>query len=148
MSSLRTATLDELEGCLLDGRTLEQSVEEYGATQAALDNAIAQAEVDGFEVVTAAPDVLLLDLDSPAAEAQFARVLPVVTEKFRVIEQTWWPSKSGNRHVRLRLAEDHAPAVRYALELALGSDGVRGALEIVQMYAGCEEPSILFKPER
>ena len=115
-------------------------------TPEALDGAIMLAKERGFEVVTADERTLLLDLDTLEARAQYGRVFPILTEHFGVDSVEEWASKSGNRHVRIRLSLPQSPAVRYGLQAALGSDGVREALILVQHRNGCEEPSILFKP--
>lgn len=141
--------LMELTDDVILGVKIElKEAEEYTGRVEAFAAKIEEAKAQGFEVVQSDDVTLLLDLDSAHAVAQFDRVLPVVTEHFRVIKQESWPSKSGNLHVKLTLAEPQPPGVRYALEAALGSDGVRTALTFVQLFAGCNEPSILFKPKR
>jgi hypothetical protein len=117
-------------------------------TQPALDAVIAQAQAEGFEVVRASYSVLLLDLDTPAAVAQFDRVLPIVQEHFGVLGMERWRSKSGNTHISVTLSAAQPWAVRYALEAALGSDGLRSALALLQMINGCNEASILFRPKQ
>lgn len=119
-----------------------------GLTQAALDAAIAQAEAEGFEVVRATDSCLLLDLDTPEALAQYARVLPILMENCLGYEAERWQSKSGNTHVRVTLNGQHPWAVRYALQAALGSDGVREVLAVLRMMNGCDEASNLFRPKK
>lgn len=116
--------------------------------QLELDAAILQAKIDGFEVVRADDTHLLLDLDNEQALAQFDRVLPVVMEHFGATDIERWRSKSGNTHIRLRIASPQPWAVRYALQTALGSDGVRDVLAIVQMLNGCDEAAMLFRPQQ
>lgn len=116
-------------------------------TQPALDAVIAQAQAEGFEVVRASDNVLLLDLDTSAALEQFDRVLPIVSQHFGVAGIERWRSKSGNTHMRVTINTAQPWAVRYALETALGSDGVRGTLGLLQMINGCDEASILFRPQ-
>lgn len=115
--------------------------------QQELDARIAQAIADGFEVVRGADDVLLLDLDTPAALEQYNRILPCVMEHFSVLEVEEWASKSGHTHVRLKVGYGLPWAMRYALQAALGSDGLREALAIRQMLNGCDEAAILFRPK-
>lgn len=116
--------------------------------QLELDAAILQGKIDGFDVVRADDTHLLLDLDNEQALAQFDRVYPVVAEHFGATDIERWRSKSGNTHIRLRLAMPQPWAVRYALQAALGSDGVRDVLAVVQMLNGCDEASMLFRPQQ
>lgn len=114
--------------------------------QDALDVRIAQAEAEGFLVIKADAKTLLLDLDTPDSLKQFGRVLPVMKEHLGVTEISGWNSKSGRCHIRLTMAEKQPWQIRYAMQAALGSDGMREALAIRQMLNGCDEASILFKP--
>lgn len=116
------------------------------ASPEALAAVIMAAKADDFTVVTADAHTLLLDLDTPEALKQFKRVLPIVQEHFGAGTPEKWKSKSGNTHVRIPLDDETPYAVRYMLQAALGSDGVREALHMVQIYAGCVEPCVLFKP--
>jgi hypothetical protein len=58
-----------------------------------------------------------------------------------------WASKSGNTHIRIALAYPQPWAVRYALQAALGSDGVKEVLALMQMQNGCDEATMLFRPK-
>lgn len=116
--------------------------------QEAFDEACAFAVLDGFEVVGGDDRTLLLDLDSPHAWVQYERVLRVVEEHYLVESIESWASKSGNTHVRVKLFDPVPQSTRYALQAALGSDGVREALHFVQLANGVAEPCVLFKPPR
>lgn len=110
---------------------------------------IAEAEKNGFMVMHGDDTTLLLDLDTKAASEQCARVLPTVLQYFNVIDTQEWKSKSGNRHVKLTLGTPQPAYVRYALQAALGSDGVKEVLTLLREKSGCEEfSSLLFKPRR
>lgn len=115
-------------------------------TPDALAAAIELAKEDGFEVVQSNDRTLLLDLDSAWAREQFDRVLPIVNEHIGVDHVEEWSSKSGNTHVKVVLIQSLPIDMRVLLQAALGSDGVREALALVQHRNGCEEPSVLFKP--
>lgn len=119
-----------------------------GLTQELFDEAMAQAIADGFEVIRGTPSTLLLDLDTDAAWAQFERVLPTVEKTVGTLGLRQWPSKSGNRHVQLKLVGDLPALLRIALQAALGSDGVREALALKRLENGIAEPSSLFRPTR
>jgi hypothetical protein len=114
--------------------------------QEELNAHVAEAEANGFETVRADDSTLLLDLDNEYALAQYDRVLPTIMQHFGPVGIDRWHSKSGNTHIRVRLGTPQPWAVRYALQAALGSDGVRDVLSVLQMQNGCDEASILFKP--
>lgn len=115
--------------------------------QLELDAAILQGRLDGFAVERADDYSLLLDIDTPHAMAQYERVLPLVSEHFGAVEKERWASKSGNTHIRVHLPCALPWHMRYALESALGSDGVRSVLALRQMLNGCDEASMLFRPQ-
>lgn len=110
------------------------------------DEASAKATADGFTVYRSEPSVLLLDLDTEASVKQYAKVRPVLEQTITVLEEERWASKSGNLHIRLVLEGNLEPLHRFALQAALGSDGVREALSIAYLLEGVEEPSLLFRP--
>lgn len=113
--------------------------------QEELDEHVAEAIKEGYEVIWGNDHTLLIDLDSIAAMDCFEEVLPTVLELFPVKQIYRWISKSNNRHVMIELDVKLPWEVRYALEAALGSDGVRTALAIRQMENGCKEASVLFR---
>src|SRR5262245_55939864 len=94
-------------------------------TQAALDEAIAEATAKGFEVVRGNDTTLLCDLDSPAAIERFHTVYPLVEEYFGADDYESWESKSGNMHVLVKLNGPLHVTTRLLLQAALGSDGKR-----------------------
>lgn len=120
-----------------DGGTLTPERLEYDLRKAA----------ETFDVVRSRPDLLLIDLDTPEAAAQFERVLPKVRDHFGVERVETWPSKSGNTHAAVTLSKGQPIWVRLALQAALGSDGVREVLGLTRVRNGCEEPSALFRPK-
>lgn len=115
-------------------------------TQLSVEATIAKAEAEGFEVIRADDKTLLLDLDTEHARAQFERVLPTVQQYFNIVEREEWASKSGNLHVKLTLKDHTGPFLRYALQAALGSDGVKETLTLVRELKECDCASLLFKP--
>lgn len=120
---------------------------ESNLTPQALAKAISSGIERGFEVIQSGPRVLLLDLDSPFARAQYERVRPVLLQYVDVTGSSHWSSKSGNDHKVIRLAEDMPIRDRIIWQAALGSDGVKEALSLVAINAGVEEPCLLFKPK-
>jgi hypothetical protein len=119
----------------------------YASSPVALNAAISAASKAGFEVIQSDAHTLLCDLDTEHAVEQFHRVYPIVEQHFAAQRFEMWKSKSGNTHARVFLGlAIHDPADRYLLQAALGSDGKREALSLVQLIADCIEPSVLFKP--
>jgi hypothetical protein len=115
-------------------------------TPEALAGAIKLAEEEGFEVVRGNDATLLLDLDTEHAVEQFYRVLPIVEEHFGVESHETWSSKSGKTHAAVKLTAPLPCVQRLLLQAALGSDGKREALGLLQLQNGCAEPNVLFKP--
>lgn len=114
---------------------------------AANEATIAQGKADGFEVITGDAATLLLDIDTPASRKQYERVMPTLQQYFAVKSIEEWPSKSNNAHIRITLSQPiDDPFARYALQAALGSDGVKEVLTVIRERNGCASSSILFKP--
>ncbi len=113
-----------------------------------IEEAIADAEKSGFEVVRSTDTTLLLDLDDPAALAIFSMMMRRLERVFRLKEIARWRSKSKRGlHVLVECASMPFQA-RVALQSCLGSDPMREALAIAMALDGKENPSVLFKPKR
>jgi hypothetical protein len=109
---------------------------------------VAKAIAEGFTVVRSDDTHLLLDLDSPAALAQYQRVLPLIEEKYGTAQQIQsWRSRGGNTHVYIELEKPLDLRLRLMLQAALGSDGVKEVLSMVAVDNGVPEPSLLFMPQ-
>lgn len=118
-------------------------------TPTALAATISVAESEGLTVVSADDSTLLLDLDTAAAREQYERVLPSVQQYFDVTSIESWQSRGGNLHVKLTLGTPRPAYLRYALQAALGSDGVKETLTLMRELSGCgAQSSILFRPPR
>ena len=117
-------------------------------TPEAYQEAISKAQEDGFVVVQGSPTFLLLDLDDPASEQQYNRVLPLLQQNLAAIEYERWASKSGKLHILVQLSLPLPITTRIALQAVLGSDSVREMLSILAVSQGVEEPSLLFKPSQ
>lgn len=115
-------------------------------TQEGLDEAIAYAESNGYIVERGNNYNMLLDLDTPEAEATFARVLPLLVEYFPVADVVTWKSKSGHTHVRITTTQSLPVPTRLFMQAAMGSDGVREMLGMIQVGNGVVEPNVLFRP--
>lgn len=119
----------------------------FSLDQDELDECIKDAREAGFEIITADQHTLLLDLDTEFAYKLYASRVTVLHEHYDVRKIEQWLSKSGkNRHVRITMGESWDAPTRYAFQAALGSDGMRELLALVQLRNGCDEPCILFKP--
>ena len=115
---------------------------------AAFEEAGATAIADGFEIVQAFSNQLLLDLDSIEAQERYDLMIPLIRSNFGVLEVEQWPSKTpGHWHRRITLAEpDLTVSQRIALQAVLGSDPSREALNVKRMLMGIEDPNRLFRP--
>lgn len=114
------------------------------ATRLAEDIALAKQT---YDVIQSDSFTLLLDLDTPEAKAQYARVFPKFVEHYEPLSSNTWLSKSGNTHVSITLRDPLPLRERIALQAALGSDGVKEVLSLVRARNGCSEPCLLFKPK-
>jgi hypothetical protein len=122
----------------------ECTIENYKSTQ--LEEAIYNAEQNGFEVIHSEVDRLLLDLDDDKALRTYEMVLPTVAETLELKEIDRWKSKSGTGiHVVLS-CKPLCFYARVALQAALGSDPIRECLTVDRADNGLVEPSVLFKP--
>lgn len=103
----------------------------------------------GCELVIANPCELLLDIDSEAGLAQYRGQIKRLKEMFGIKGEIWWTSKSGGvkRHGVISLEENINDTVRVGLEIACGSDPVRGFLGLQRIHTGQLFPSVLFKPK-
>lgn len=112
------------------------------------DEEAKEIEKKGWSVLRADNRTLLLDLDTTESFITFTSMIAYIHRHFDVESYSSWPSSSGppHRHAQVKLREDLPPAARNALELVLGSDPVRGLLNIKRLEAGIEEPSRLFVP--
>lgn len=101
------------------------------------------------DVMYGDPHTLLLDIDSDAAWEQFQRQLPIVCEFYNVVDNSYevLPSKSGNRHVIVRLDATLPLTERLMLQATLGSDPRRELLSAAGFMSGQENPVVLFRPK-
>jgi hypothetical protein len=117
-----------------------------------LVEAVEKAREQGAEVVLPPADALtlLLDLDTDAQRAQWIKMRPMLNDRFRIVKEEQWPSKSGNLHVMVTLDPDGvhplSPGDLVNLATACGSDPARALLCTWQAMVGIEEPVMLFRP--
>ena len=105
------------------------------------------AEKRGFFVVAGDPNMLLLDLDTPAAYQQYKKMLSLIKEYFGLGSITEWPSQTpGCVHVVIRIGAKLTATERLLLQACCGSDLKREALGLVLHRRGTKEPSLLFRP--
>lgn len=118
------------------------------------EQAIEEAEINGFEVIYGTEYTLQLDLDSETDYTVFrqnlARLVKVgMFDISYVTKARWeeWRSKSGNRHVVLHLKTAHSVPLRIMFQLMLGSDRTRETLNWQRHLRGIQKPIRLFKPK-
>lgn len=117
----------------------------------ALDRELAtkEAKVLGLNVVEAEYDTLQLDFDTDEQWKLFIDERLPRLYVFMPIKRVWWTeSKSGNKHVYVKLADEWPETTRIALQAALGSDPTREFLNVMRHNAEVESPILLFeKPD-
>ena len=112
------------------------------------DAAIAEAEANGLEVIVAQDNQLLLDIDSPEQEVQFAANKDLLAALWGIVNIQSWKSKSGiGRHVVIDLPQSLTHEQRIGLQAAMGSDGKREIIAMKRAEANDPRPSVLFKPK-
>lgn len=112
------------------------------------DEAIEEAVKNGFEVVYAEPNTLLIDLDDEASIQKFNNNLSILRDMFGSTVVRLWNSKSGNKHAVVTLLGAQLTDIeRVALQTAMGSDCKRELLAIKRIRDGEKIISILFKPK-
>jgi hypothetical protein len=110
------------------------------------EEAVSDARAKGFEVICAAPDRLLIDIDDTESKKHFQRSLGLLRGHFGLVEMERWRSKSGDGwHIVLRCNPCDF-TTRIALQACLGSDRKREALALMMAKDGEPDPSYLFKP--
>lgn len=125
----------------------------YGFTEEAIE---AAAKEKGCTVEWSDDFTLMIDLDSEEAYRTYREMVSLLGDLF---EQTGSevfylepgenvrPSKSGNRHVTLKLRYAADPLTRILLQALLGSDLKRELLSLSRLMAGCRNPIVLFRPQ-
>lgn len=112
-----------------------------------LDDLRVKAAVCGCEVVVADSNTLLIDLDSDTAIATFKANLSAVQDYLSVDKIEYWNSKSGKRHVVVRLTNPlDSPVAGFLLQAALGSDLIRELLNLFDFQSGMTNTNVLFRP--
>jgi hypothetical protein len=104
---------------------------------------------ENLEVIRTRPDILLLDLDSETAHAQYKRNLSLLQKHFGLVEVDTYRSKSmkeNHWHVVVK-CDPCDITTRIALQLALGSDYRREGMALMMIQDGIENPSFLYKPK-
>lgn len=112
------------------------------------EEAIIEAEANGFEVVKSDEFTILLDLDGEEAKKRFDSMRSFLDQCFTIMGQEEWTSKSGgdHKHIKLILAGPLEVAERIAIQALMGSDPRRELLTLLNLKNGVENPSVLFKP--
>jgi len=109
-------------------------------------NNVSKARDNGFEIIWGSDTTLLLDLDTQEQVNRYTLVKKWIFKALNAGERETWTSKSGNTHVIIELSEPLSVEIRIALQMVLGSDLNRGAMEILQVIRGAN-PIALFKPD-
>jgi hypothetical protein len=112
-----------------------------------VEDAALEAEEQGFEVIYATANTLLLDLDTPEDIKLFEKQFEILHKEWNAVLTDGWTSKSGEgQHIIITLPETWSLEMRIAAQAALGSDRKRELLALKRAYKGVTNPIMLFKP--
>lgn len=130
----------------------KNEVEEYAAGIKGTDNAeharksLEDAGLTEYEVAVARSNELMLDYDSPDVPSTFYSGLSFLDQRFggKIIDAAVYKSRSGNRHVVVKLPEAISDEERIAWQAVLGSDQKREALSLISCGRDVKNPVLLF----
>lgn len=98
-----------------------------------------------WEVVTAAPNELQLDYDSPTLPLKFYEILEILSKRTESsIPYKVFTSKGGNTHVIITLPVELDVVERISWQAALGSDNMKESLSLLSVARGVRNPVLLF----
>lgn len=103
-----------------------------------IEAAIADAQEKNYECVRGDDHTLLLDIDSDEDFMWFTHMLGKFAVELGVKEVLLSPSKSGNRHIQVKLWSGRDIRTRALLEATLGSDRKRALLNWFRAEEGIE----------
>jgi hypothetical protein len=108
-----------------------------------------QAVKEGLLIVEADDYTLQLDFDSEEQWDAFINFRLGHLLTFKVVARVWWTaSKSGNKHVYVKLLTPLDVTERIALQAAMGSDPTREFLNLMRVHNDTDKPVLLFeKPD-
>lgn len=122
------------------------------------EEAYAQAEREGFEVVVPDEYTLQLDIDQPnftyANNVEFAKLVHCLDQNFGVAQRSQCGggydiqetvSPGGNTHITIRLKKPVDATQRILLQACLGSDSIREMLSFFRILAGDKTPTLFFE---
>lgn len=102
----------------------------------------------GLVAVLPRKNELFLDLDMKPSKTA-ARVEEVLHDNgVYFVSKLITKSKSGKRHLYIKLSRNVAASTRIALQACLGSDPVREVLSILRKLEGSEAPTALFETKK
>jgi hypothetical protein len=119
-----------------------RTLEELRATAEALD----------CELYMGAPNLLLLDLDTPEQVCQYAQVSEMIGGRFEFQTHDSWMSRNSTpraprQHIVIKINQELDVPSRLALQDALGSDPKRTAIAIWEWIVSKSDTISLFKPK-
>ncbi len=104
------------------------------------------AKAMGLVAVLPRRNELLLDLDIKSRNKKIEAVLHDNGVYF--VSTLATVSKSGKRHLYIRLSRNISNVTRIALQACLGSDPVREVLSIIRKLEGSDAPTALFETKK
>jgi hypothetical protein len=110
--------------------------------------AIDEFKATGGTVIQSKPNLILLDLDDEASVVHYETHLPLIQERFNLLELSRYKSQSGiGTHVILH-SDTLEFLQRILIQSVLGSDRKREALALLMFNDGIKNPSWLFRPKQ
>jgi hypothetical protein len=118
----------------------------YGFSTIRSEQAFKEASNHGCSVILPESNQLLIDIDSPEAEAIYNKNLP----KFQmyvatVLDEVRKPSRSGNTHIYVTLDREIDAEERILFQSFLGSDQTRELLSYVRVLNDDKNPTLFIE---
>ena len=114
-----------------------------------VDYAYSKANELELNVVEPDDDTLQLDFDTEDQWDKFLKQRLTILLQYLDVARVWWTeSKSGNKHVYIKLKKEMGFVERIAYQAALGSDPTRELLSLARLSIGQGETTLMFeKPD-
>jgi hypothetical protein len=112
------------------------------------DEALEEADTNGWEVVLPRPTEVQIDIDNRDQYNLFDERYKNMSAYFcmKVVRDT--PSKSGGRfkrHITVDMGMELSDAQRCAIQAVLGSDPIRELIGVMRMLLGMEHPTLFYE---
>ena len=131
----------------MKNKTDKDSEQSYDFLTIKSSHAFKEAELQGNVVVLPEDNQLLIDIDSPEAEAVYNKNKPKFTLHIaEIIKEERKVSRNGNTHIYATLDQNIDADERILFQLFLGSDQTRELLSYVRVINGDHPTLFIEKP--